>query len=164
MRLKRKKVVEYPVTSLQNFGICFYTGCCKSQWKSTNNKARFSKWRMRGNCKNTCLWVYQSGLHSHSTFPSFSVHLSSDAKRACFDHLKRYIRSIKGNIACFLHFVTDSNIIICEKIVIMFSQLNGKARRPVAHTCTPLSELTSAYQSYNKNGLRQKGSWQFDIV
>ena len=27
--------------------------------------------------------------------------------------------------------VTGSNIIICEKIAIMFSQLNGKAGRPV---------------------------------
>ena len=97
-------------------------------------------------------------------------HPSSDAERACFDHLKRYIRSIEGNIGCFLHFVTGSNIIICEKIAIMFNQLNGKARRPVAHTCTPLLELSSTYQSYNElaeefsNVLRQKGSWEFDIV
>lgn len=53
------------------------------------------------------------------------AHPSSDAERACFDHLKRYIRSIEGNIGCFLHFVTGSNIIICEKIAIMFNQLNG---------------------------------------
>jgi hypothetical protein len=47
------------------------------------------------------------------------AHPSSEAERACFDHLKRYIRSIESNIGCFLHFVTGSNVIACEKIAII---------------------------------------------
>ena len=98
------------------------------------------------------------------------VHPSSEAERACFDQLKRYIRSIEGNLGCFLHFITGSNIIACEKITIMFNQLDGKSRRPIAHTCTPSLELSSTYQSFNElaeefsNVLRQQGSWEFDIV
>ncbi len=98
------------------------------------------------------------------------AHPSNDAERACFDHLKRYIRSVEGNIGCFLHFTTGSNILVCEKIAIMFNKLDGKARRPIAHTCTPLLEISSTYQNYNElaeefsNVLRNKSSWEFDIV
>ena len=74
------------------------------------------------------------------------MHPSNDAERACFDHLKRYIRSVEGNIGCFLHFTTGSNILVCGKIVNMFNKLDGKARRPIAHTCTPLLKISSIYQ------------------
>lgn len=95
---------------------------------------------------------------------------SNDAERVCLDHLKRFIRSIEGNIGCFLQFTTGSNIVVCDKISIMFNKLEGVARRPIARTCTPVLEIPSTYQSYNElaeefsNVLREKSSWSFNFV
>ena len=39
---------------------------------------------------------------------------SSDAERCCFDHLKRYLKTLEGNITTFLRFVTGSDILNCS--------------------------------------------------
>ena len=41
---------------------------------------------------------------------------ASDAERCCFDHLKRYSKSLEGNISTFLTFVTGSDILNCSTI------------------------------------------------
>ena len=42
---------------------------------------------------------------------------SSDAERQCFDHLKRFIKSLDDNLLCILlQFISGSNIISTEKI------------------------------------------------
>ena len=98
------------------------------------------------------------------------AHPNTDAERACLDHLKRFIRSIEGNIGTFLQFTTGSNVLVCDKISISFNKLEGLGRRPVAHTCTPTLEIPSTYQSYNElsedfsNLLSNKNAWAFDIV
>ena len=76
---------------------------------------------------------------------------TNDAERSCFDHLKRYIRSLPCNLLhIFLQFLTGSDMIAVEHIQISFNQLDGLSRRPVARTCVPLLELPSTYQSYNE--------------
>ena len=96
---------------------------------------------------------------------------TNDAERSCFDHLKRYIRSLPCNLLhIFLQFLTGSDMIAVEHIQISFNQLDGLSRRPVARTCVPLLELPSTYQSYNElaeefgNLLPDKESWAFNIV
>ena len=55
-------------------------------------------------------------------------------------------------------------------IVPAFSALDGASRRPVAHTCGPLLEIPSSYQSYNELSeefselLQHKEAWHFNIV
>jgi hypothetical protein len=96
---------------------------------------------------------------------------ASDKERLCLDHLKKYIRSLQGNfLPLFLQFVTGSDVICFPHIEVTFSVLDGKTRRPVAHTCGPLLEIPSTYQSYNELSeefselLSNKDAWHFTIV
>ena len=96
---------------------------------------------------------------------------SSEKERLCLDHSKKYIRSLQGNfLPLFLQFVTGSDVICFPSIEVTFSELDGKARRPVAHTCGPLLEIPSTYQSYNELSeefselLSNKDAWHFNIV
>lgn len=94
----------------------------------------------------------------------------SDAERCCFDYLKRYLKSLERNISTFLRFVTGSDILSCSTIKVTFSSLDGLSRRPVAHTCGPVLEIPSTYQSYNELVeefsciLSDKSSLSFNIV
>ncbi|CAB4016240.1 Werner syndrome ATP-dependent helicase-like 1 [Paramuricea clavata] len=96
---------------------------------------------------------------------------ANDAENQCLDHLKRYIKSLQGqSLTRFLQFTTGSDIIVTEQIKVDFVAAQGFARRPIAYTCAPLSELPSTYQCYNdlaeqfSNILADKLSWAFDIV
>ena len=93
------------------------------------------------------------------------------ADRACLDHLKRYIKSLEDNmLAGLLQFLTGSDIISVQKIQMSFKTNKGLVRGIVAHTCGPLLELLSTYQSYNKLSeeltdiLRNSAAWDFVIV
>lgn len=95
----------------------------------------------------------------------------NDAQRITLEHLTRFIKSLGGNVAAFLQFTTGASVILDgQKIKVSFTELNGLARRPVAHTCGPLLELPSTYQCYNELVeefsaiLRDKSAWEFNIV
>lgn len=96
---------------------------------------------------------------------------ATDQERQCLDHLKKYIRSLQGkSLSLFLQFITGSDIISCDTIEVAFSALDGASRRPVAHTCGPLLEIPSSYQSHNELSeefselLQHKEAWHFNIV
>lgn len=96
---------------------------------------------------------------------------ATDQERQCLDHLKKFIRSLQGSsLPLFLQFITGSDIISCPSIEVTFTVLEGVARRPVAHTCGPLLEIPSTYQSYSELSeefcelLHQKEAWHFNIV
>lgn len=95
----------------------------------------------------------------------------TDAERESFEHLKRFIKNLKEDgLSAFLQFTTGSNCITCEHIEVTFTSLDGFARRPIAHTCTPLLELPTTYKSFNELSeeftsiLRETSSWEFNIV
>lgn len=49
---------------------------------------------------------------------------TNGAKRDTFDHLKRFVKSLGGNVSAFLHFTTGASIILPEKYTqITFTQL-----------------------------------------
>ena len=75
----------------------------------------------------------------------------NDAERCRLDHLKRYLKSLEGNISNFLPFVTGSDILTCTSIKVTFNALEDLIRRPVARTCGATLELPSTYQSYRKH-------------
>ena len=49
-----------------------------------------------------------------------------------------------------LQFMTGSKILSVDKISVEFVKLSGLQRRPVAHTCGPVLELPSTYNSYRE--------------
>lgn len=96
---------------------------------------------------------------------------STDAERTCFDHLKRFIKSLNEvKLAGFLQFVTGSNIITVNEIKVTFNTSAGHERSIVSHTCAPVLELPSTFQTYNElseqfsNILMISSAWSFDIV
>ena len=96
---------------------------------------------------------------------------ANDAEKHCFDHLKRYIKSLdESQLSLFLQFITGGNVISCDKIELGFNTTSGELRTPTAHTCGPLLVIPSTYQTYNElseeftNILRLMASWSFVIV
>ena len=54
------------------------------------------------------------------------------------------------DVQAFLRFVTGSSVCGSEAIAIQFNVLSRLGRRPIAHTCSNLLELPSAYTSYHE--------------
>ena len=95
----------------------------------------------------------------------------SECQKQSLDHLKRYVRSLEGKaLERFLHFLTGSDVITCEQVTVEFNSLDGLQRRPVVHTCGPMLELPTTYDSYTDlaeeftNIMRSEQAWSFDIV
>ena len=97
----------------------------------------------------------------------------NDAERNTFDHLKRYVKSLGGNVSAFLQFTTGASVLPDGKqIEVSFTQLSGLARNlvPIAHTRGLLLEMPSTCQCYNELVeefsaiLQEKSAWSFDIV
>ncbi len=64
-----------------------------------------------------------------------------------------YLLQCIGNLpqeelSLFLRFVTGSSVFCNWPIYITFNGLTGLARRPIAHCCTCMLELSSAYESF----------------
>ena len=59
----------------------------------------------------------------------FKVELNTDAERQCFDHLKRFVKSLEGEqSARFLQFCTASDIIACDFTSVTFTSFDGFER------------------------------------
>ena len=58
----------------------------------------------------------------------------------------------------------------CSSTDVTFTKMEGAARRPIVHTCTPALELPSTYQSFNELSeefsflISERDSWYFNIV
>lgn len=73
----------------------------------------------------------------------------NQAESKCLRFLQQYIRGLDGvGLRKMLRFVTGSDVVCVNKIQMIFTSLEGLARRPVAHTCGPVLELPSTYSSY----------------
>ena len=94
----------------------------------------------------------------------------SNSERAAVDFLKRYVRGLDASkLKRFLRFVTGADVICVSSIGIQFSRLEGLARRPIAHTCGPIFELPSTYETFPElreefNNILEKSKWQNDIL
>lgn len=73
----------------------------------------------------------------------------TDAERQSLDFLKKSIRSLDDkSLQSFLKFTTGCCTMMDQGLTISFLTVDGLGRRPVAHTCGPLLEVPSTYQSY----------------
>ena len=50
----------------------------------------------------------------------------------------------------FLRFVTGSSALIVDEISVTFNGLSGFSRRPIAHTCSSMLELSTTYETLNE--------------
>ena len=91
----------------------------------------------------------------------------NELERMALDHLKRHIRFLDGHAVSFL---TGSNVITCESILVTFSMPERAGRRQIIRTCGRIFELPSTYQSYSELAeefsslINEKGPWSFNIV
>ena len=95
----------------------------------------------------------------------------SDGERDSLKFLKRYIKGLDTpqKLSKFVRFISGSELMLFDAIQVHFTNLAGLGRRPIAHTCNTLLELSSTYQSYPE--LREEFSailtsdyWEMDIV
>lgn len=64
-------------------------------------------------------------------------------------YLEQYIGHMTVvEVKRFLRFVTASPVLTGENISISFNALSGIARRPIAHTCANILELSYTYSTY----------------
>ena len=85
-------------------------------------------------------------------------------------HLTLYLKNADSQHLCaFLRFCTGSDLFLEKRITISFNQLQGLQRRPVAHTCGCVLELSVHYDSYPDfsseiNKVLECNVWVMDIV
>ena len=95
---------------------------------------------------------------------------TSNSQRVVLSFLKRYIRGLDDEkLAKFLRYCTASTMICVESIKVSFTDLDGAARRPIAHTCGSVLELPTTYQSFPQfrqelNNIFSSEYWDIDIA
>lgn len=94
---------------------------------------------------------------------------STNPERDVLSYLKRYVRGLDdGKLVKFLRFCTGATMICVNRIEVTFTNLDGIARRPVAHTCGAVLELPTTYQSFPQfreelNNIFTGEYWDIDI-
>jgi len=68
----------------------------------------------------------------------------------------------------FLRFVTGASVLCVENVAVMFTNLEGAARKPIAHTCASMLELPTTYDSFPQcreelNNILASGFWGIDF-
>lgn len=96
---------------------------------------------------------------------------TTQAENQSFRFLLQYIRGLDdAGLRRMLRFVTGSDVICVNKVEVMFTSVEGLARRPIAHTCGPALELPWTYGSYPElraemdSILLNQNSFEFSIV
>lgn len=85
-------------------------------------------------------------------------------------YLTTYLReSGTHGLSRFLRFCTGSDLFLGKTIIINFTQIQGFQRRPVAHTCGCVLELSVFYDSYPDfrseiNKVLECNVWVMDII
>jgi hypothetical protein len=64
-------------------------------------------------------------------------------------YLTQYIGTMsQDKVRRFLRYTTGSSVCMTKKMLVVFNNLSGFARRPISHTCSCLLELSSSYTTY----------------
>ena len=75
----------------------------------------------------------------------------NDNEHVKLDYLTKFIKSHESDVIAFLQLATVVSVAPPEmRLKVSFTDLNGLARWPVAHTCDSLLEVPSTYQCYNE--------------
>lgn len=99
-----------------------------------------------------------------------------DLKDVNQDRVLGYVRQYIGSmtheeVQLFLHFVTSSPVCTSRGVRVTFNSTTGAGRRPIAHTCSGILELSSFYQTYEdfRSEFRAvlyggEGAWKMDAL
>ena len=86
------------------------------------------------------------------------------------NHLRRLIRELKSEtLRKFVRFRTGSDLMVSKEINVSFVNVSGLARRPIAHTCSCLLELSKTYESFPQfrsefMAVLESNVWVMDII
>ena len=76
--------------------------------------------------------------------------VTNPAQIRVYHYLEQYIGNMNADeVHIFWRFVTGSSV-LTSSITIVFNNLSGLARRPIAHTCSCMLELSSSYTTYGE--------------
>ena len=95
---------------------------------------------------------------------------ANNSQRAALSYLQRYIRGLDDEkLTKFLRFCTSATMLCVESIEVTYTDLDGAALRPVAHTCGSVFELPTTYQSFPQfrqemNSIFTSEYWDIDIA
>uniref|UniRef100_A0A1A8L2M6 Si:ch73-30l9.1 n=1 Tax=Nothobranchius pienaari TaxID=704102 RepID=A0A1A8L2M6_9TELE len=79
----------------------------------------------------------------------FEASPATQAESQSLRYLQQYVRGLdQAGLRKFLRFTTGSDVLCIKNIEVLFTSLDGVARRPVAHTCGPVLELPWTYLSF----------------
>lgn len=71
----------------------------------------------------------------------------NSSEQRIFTYLIQMIGNMKqSEVATFLRFVSGSAVCLEKKITVSFNNLSGLGRRPIAHTCDCMLELSFLHQ------------------
>ena len=93
-----------------------------------------------------------------------------ESEREFLGYLKRFIRGLDTNLQKkFLRYTTGSDVLITDKLSIMFVKQPYLGRRPIAHTCGPNLELSSTYSNFGElreefSNILNQSTWEMDIL
>ena len=100
------------------------------------------------------------------TFPEAMNVQQKDVQK----YLTAYLRNTDVQQLClFLRFCTGSDLFLGKNIIVEFTQIQGLQRRPVAHTCGCVLELSVHYDNYpdfssEMNKVLSSNVWVMDII
>lgn len=74
---------------------------------------------------------------------------SNPNEQRVYGYLQQYVGEMKLDEAKrFLRFITGSSVVSSDQVRICFNALTGAARRPIAHTCSNMLELSYNYNTF----------------
>lgn len=96
----------------------------------------------------------------------------SNNDRNVMHYLRQYIKEMDNDrLKLFLRFCTGSYLLVPDvnRITVEINSIDGLARRPVAHTCGQILELSNAYENLpvfrsEFNHILSSDIWVMDIV
>ena len=96
--------------------------------------------------------------------------VSNQEERDSLKFLKRFIKGLDSRmLATFLRFFSGSDLMLFDSWKVSFTNIEGCARRPIAHTCSNTLELPSTYQSFPElreefTNILKSEDWEMDII
>ena len=95
---------------------------------------------------------------------------TTQEERDSLKFLKRFIKGLDSRmLTTFLRFFSGSDLMLFDSWQVNFTNIEGCARRPIAHTCSNTLELPSTYLSFPElreefNNILKSENWEMDIV
>lgn len=154
LQVAHKQIIQEPKYALDNMA------AVDGEWMKTTINTPEKLQAMYVEKKTTCRKVLKL----------IEANPVSAAEKQAFKFFQQYIRGLdETRIRKLLRFITGSDIISVPKIEVIFTGLEGAARRPIAHTCGAVLELPCTYNSYPElriemEGLLASNYWQMDIM